>query len=442
MGVTGNGQRDAASHPELGLDRPTPEDGGGGFAGEPVAQNNMNTQIPSSILFGYRAHCAFALNSGCFVLGIRWNRSGPRDRIQRQTMRRRASRQPTNGHAFPHAHGANHCRALVLVDGTRIRKKIKKDYEKVLGDLDKARRQLDQFNQTDQPQFTRWLNSQFGALLTELRELSRKIAVDEGLIFQVEREVMIRGGSHARAYKRVMEFRENPGPPPSAAGGEPGGEQAWFGGGPETRSGEDADDPLHALFDEVFGDFGPDEGRYFDEHGPEAGHHPGLAAPAHASSRLKELYRALVRRLHPDCLQEMSAQKTEWWHQAQAAYEAGDAEQLEVILSLCEIGESGTTAHTSASLLQRITAQLKSSLREIKRQIGECRRDLAWNFSRRSDRDVMAAQMRRAMTEDLDRMRGQWQEIQETIAEWKAAAERLKEPRRRKPQPQGMEYPF
>ena len=62
----------------------------------------------------------------------------------------------------------------------------------------------------------------------------------------------------------------------------------------------------------------------------------------------------------------MTAQKSEWWHQAQAAYEAGDLEQLEVILTLCEIGDSGTTAHTSASLLQRITAKLKSSLREIR----------------------------------------------------------------------------
>jgi hypothetical protein len=45
MGVTCNGQRDAASHPDLELDRPTPEDGGGGLAGEPVAQNNLKTQI-------------------------------------------------------------------------------------------------------------------------------------------------------------------------------------------------------------------------------------------------------------------------------------------------------------------------------------------------------------------------------------------------------------
>jgi hypothetical protein len=358
-------------------------------------------------------------------------------------MRRRASRQPTKGHSFPDACAANHCRALVPVDGAGMRKKLKKEYEKALRDLDNSRGQLERFQQTDLPQFTRWLNSQFGALLTELRELGQKLAADEQLIFQVENEVMFGGGSYARAYKRVMEFRENPEPPPpsSGAGGGPDDARERFGAGPKTESAGDEEDPLEAFFNDIFGEFGPGELPHDHQRGHH-GHQPGSAAPAPAPARLKELYRAVVRRLHPDSQREMTAQKTEWWHQAQAAYEAGDAEQLEVILTLCEIGESGTTAHTSASLLQRITAQLKSSLREIKRQLADRRRDLAWNFSRRSDHAAMADQMRRTMTEDLRRMRGHWEETQEMIAEWKTAAERLKPSRRRKPRPQGMEFAF
>ena len=117
-------------------------------------------------------------------------------------------------------------------------------------------------------------------------------------------------------------------------------------------------------------------------------------------------------------------------------------EQLEVILTLCEIGESGTTAHTSASLLQRITARLKSSLREIKRQITQRRRDPAWNFSGRTDHAVMADQMHRQLYGDLREMRRRWMETQEMIAEWKTAAERLKPSRRRKRRTPSTDYPF
>jgi len=184
-------------------------------------------------------------------------------------------------------------------------------------------------------------------------------------------------------------------------------------------------------------------GRTFphDGGGPRTAFSPASAAPR-ATSRLKELYRALVRRLHPDTQQEMTAQKIEWWHQAQAAYEHGDEGQLEIILTLCEIGETGTTAHTSASLLQRITAQLKTSLREIKRQLAERRRDPAWGFSGQPDHEGLAVRLRHAMTSDLERMRALWRETQELIAGWKAAAERLRTPRRRKRREPDMDVPF
>ena len=121
---------------------------------------------------------------------------------------------------------------------------------------------------------------------------------------------------------------------------------------------------------------------------------------------------------------------------------AGDEEQLEVILTLCEMGESGTMAHTSASLLQRITAQLRSPLREIKRQINRWRREPAWNFSKRTDHLALAEQVRRKLTGELMAMRRRWMETQEIIAQWKAAAERLKPRHRRKAQPPNPEFPF
>ncbi|MDR3459995.1 MAG: hypothetical protein P4N60_21420 [Verrucomicrobiae bacterium] len=344
-------------------------------------------------------------------------------------MPRRPTRRAPRGQAVPVAGPANHCRAVVRVDGSGIRKKIKKDYEKALRDLDNSRQKLDQFQQTDQPQFTRWLNSHFGALLTELRELNLKLAADDAIVFMVQNEMLFGGGSYARAYKRVMEQRDNPEPPPPPDG-ETDAEPEPSGRRPEPGNPDAADDPLKAIFEEMFGAFGPDEDprEPFNPWG-----RPPAAAPVHASQRLKELYRAVVRRLHPDSQREMTPQKTEWWHQAQAAYEAGDVDQLEAILTLCEIGESGTTAQTSVSLLQRITAQLKSSLREIKRQIAQRRRELAWNFSNRTDHAAMADQVGRELAADLTALRQRWQYTQGLIAKWKAAAEQLKPSRRRRP---------
>ena len=368
-------------------------------------------------------------------------------------MKRRAPRLQTKPHSAPPAPAANPSRALVRVDGSGIRKKIKKDHEKALRELENSRRQLDQFRQADRPQYTRWLNTHFGAWLTEQRELDQKIAADEKFVFQVENEAMFGRCSDARAYQRVMNHRENPEPrqPQPGDGDEANGERDPFeprhehGGGDNDsdlhNNDRDEDDPMREFMDEFFRQFELGAGPQGHD-GAWAGPNRRAAAPPPTSARLKELYRAVVRRLHPDHQREMTAQKTEWWHQAQAAYEAGDVEQLEVILTLCEIGESGASVHTSASLLQRITAQLKHSLREIKRQIGGQRRDPAWNFSRRTDHDALAVQTRRALTADLERMRDQYRTLQEMIARWKAAAERLNQPRRRKKQPPNLEFPF
>ncbi len=355
-------------------------------------------------------------------------------------MTRRAPRKKTSSDSAIPAQPANHCRAVIWVDGAAIRKKVKKDYEKALRDLANARQQLDRFEKTDQPEFTRWLHSHLGALLTELRELTQKLAADESLVFMVENEVMFGGGSHARAYRRVMEMRENPKPPPPHSD-EPDGEWSGTGARPESEDQDGGDDPFKEFFDQVFGDFWEDEGPQ-DSRGPRFGRQPESRPTPPASARLKELYRKLVRRLHPDTQREMTTQKTEWWHQAQTAYEEGDVEKLEVILTLCEIGDNGTIAHTSASLLQRITAQLKSSLRGLKRQITAQRREPAWNFSQRTDHESMLQHLRRELLESLEPMRFQAKAFEAMIDRWKAGAERLKQPRRRKRQPQNPEFQF
>ena len=195
-------------------------------------------------------------------------------------MKRRAPRPQSISHYAPRDHSANHCRAVVLVDGTGIRNKIKKDYEKASRDLDNSRRQLDKFHQTDLPQFTRWLNTHFGALLTEIRKLSQKMAVDEELVFHIHNEVMFGGGSYARAYERVMELREDPQPlsPPPTGNGEPGEEGNPFGARPEFGNFDGEEDPLEELFSELFEEFGPGK-RPREKRAPRFGHHTDSRTP-------------------------------------------------------------------------------------------------------------------------------------------------------------------
>jgi hypothetical protein len=325
----------------------------------------------------------------------------------------------------------NACRSLILIDATAIRQKAKKEYEQTLRELEKTRKETDAFHQEDKPRFQQWLNSQFGALLTELREAHQKLEAKRSLLFEIESEVFISNISYPRAYQKVLHRKERE---------EASDRQRDSASGPNEASGEgDSAQPDDAdfknFFDEGFDEFMDELQDGFaeafgipkDEMRPRAANNS--QGPVTRPHRIKELYRALVRRLHPDTQSDMTGKKLEWWHQAQRAYEADDADQLEVILTLCEIEEKGTTTQTSVSLLQRITRQFKNSLRSLRSQLAECKRDLAWNFSKRTDLKAFARQIGQALENDLCSLRDQLASIETQFRQWD---EQKRQPRRRR----------
>ena len=327
------------------------------------------------------------------------------------------------------------CRAIVPIDGAAVRSKAKKAYEKTRRDLDRARLELDRFQTMDQPEFQKWINRTFGPLLTEVRETNQKLEEKRQLIFEIESESYALGISFQQAYRRVMDRRENPvkpAPEPNSefGGSRPSEEQGYGESGPGSDEAFEAEwseleDDFESFFEEAFG---------IPRSGSRHRRHPETAPNKDpAALRVKTLYRSVVRRLHPDVQSEMSSQKMEWWHQAQAAYEKNDAEQLEMILNLCEIEDLGTTSQTSVSILIRITNQFRSTLRSIKREISKFRRDPAWNFSINPNPERLKSKIESDLREELFNVQCVLESIESQIAEWAIPPRTRKKQARRQP---------
>src|SRR6266496_2699911 len=295
------------------------------------------------------------------------------------------ARRPIRQSRLANTHGVL---SLMLADGTRIRHAIKSEYEKLRRQLEKARTELARFEEEDVPAYRRWFHGEFGALLTELRETSQRLHELEMIFLEVESEIIFNGASPSAAYARARQRRETPEPPP------------------EDSDADDDDGPEFSFGDD-FGKPPPGSDDFASDRKPSRRRSNGKANSPAAARRLKEIYRALARRLHPDAQREMTAQKREWWHQAQAAYQEGDIEQLEVILVLCEIEETGNADKASLSVLQRISAHFKKSLRQLRSQLTKSKRDPAWNFSQCKDLAVLTERVRRRMDEDLRRMKAE-----------------------------------
>ena len=274
---------------------------------------------------------------------------------------------------------------MAVIDNQPIRRKAQRDYQKAVRDLDAAKAESERFHNEDKPLFSRWLSSNFGSLLTEIRDLQSKLFEVQNLINEVQQEYYYgRHDSIGSAYRAVLHRREHPEPPEENP--DPG----------EFSEGErDAEERASQEFAEEF---------WQRFQNGKLGRDPApLPSQRAQNARLKDLYRKLARRLHPDNGCVITPREAELWHKTQAAYEAGQVEVLESILTLLEVRDKGAK-NASVSTLFQLTATLKKTLRTLKRQLTQLRQDAAWNFSQRPDRNALHRVTEEMLHADRDKL--------------------------------------
>lgn len=347
--------------------------------------------------------------------------------MRRSRTNQRRYREARNGRGRP----SNGRKDLIRLDTVRIRKKALADYRKAEKTLGQLKEDLKRYHEQDQPGFRSWVHQQFGALLTRQRELSQEYAQLSSLAFEIQQLQDRDGLSEVDAYRKVLWRRDHP--------KEAEEEDRQRQEEDRKRFGEDAaeDDDDDGEFDwdaEWERQEQEDEGETFDEVPEEAwedfshayehmtGHRPpprrGKEDTADGRSA-KDLYRTIVRRLHPDHHGEMTEARKALWHEAQEAYRRRDAMALYNILARCDNGEAGLGAHSPVGLIRRLTEQLKRACRAARGEMGRMRRDPAWDYNSRVKDPRFVSQVKREIESAC-------RQIQDDLREFKDALEHLK----------------
>ncbi|MCF7669783.1 MAG: J domain-containing protein [Verrucomicrobia bacterium] len=306
------------------------------------------------------------------------------------------------------------------IDSRPTRTKAARNYKNIRTRLQKAREELDDFEKNDIPAFNKWYYSNFGTLLTELREKQKRLMELQFLIGDIHDEAMLFNITYAQAYVRVMDAVNNPEPEP-------------------LDDDDDDDDPFDSFDDEAEDSENEDEEQFFRDFQDFINHMLGDNKDGFSSefdfhqtkkekeerekrnSRLKELYRNLVQKLHPDKLEKNSPEKLQYWYQVQEAYKNGDTEQLEVILAMCEIDDTGTPRNTPVSMLMQITNHFKAALKQIRSLIKEARRNPAWGFLSKKDsaqKQIMEKSIRDSIQWNLQPINRQVERYEKQINTW------------------------
>lgn len=353
---------------------------------------------------------------------------------------------------------------LVLVDEGPIRRSLSKECQKLMQSVEEARAHVHRFQAVSSPEFERWKAATFGELLTRLRELRQAWDRAEDLVDEVEYYAMMEGVSLRRAYREVMEERELEAQEAAAraakkqSGPEPGFDESGddpHGSGPdmEQAARQAFEDVLRTFlginpkklpkheYDEMFRGF---RANFLGEDKappppPRGGHSrreqpQPSSPPKKGTSRLKELYRALVRRLHPDMRADSNAQVSALWHEVQLAYQHGNEERLETLLAMSDMQADNISASTPVSQLHAIRKELKSNLAAIRRELNKIRKDIAWNFEQ-SDRARMQRRIQQQLDSEIAFVQEELTEMERMIERWKAAPPARKVSKKPAPKP-------
>jgi hypothetical protein len=267
-------------------------------------------------------------------------------------------------------------RALVVVDEGPIRASAVKVCRKAMRDLEKARKKLEDFERLDQPAFTRWYHATFGADLSRSRDLKEKTEEMELLIDEIESVRIKHSVSYHSAYEHVMDGRKHP-----------------------ERYERKREGPRH-------------RGTKKEEEGPAA------EAPPR-QNRTKGLYRALVKRLHPDLRPRDDAYRYELWHRVQAAYAQEDVEGLETLTALCDIRIDNSFAVGSVSSILAVGLDQREQLAAVKRRIRSARKEPAWGFGTNpAIADSLEPLIRQELESGLDVAQRLYEDCRDTLESW------------------------
>jgi hypothetical protein len=339
--------------------------------------------------------------------------------------------------------------AVILIDQTPLRRCAAAECTKAMVCLDELRVRWHRFDREDRPAFIRWRAREFGALLSEAREVENRIRDAQALVHEVEMEMRRYFQDPHSAYMRVMFRRQNPGnvaeeETGASAGGRATGRklsdfekealfQDWVQKFMGTNPDKLDDDVYSATFEAFKSHMFVNLNTETTSPRPTRSQNPGPYAAnrrngsvadedesgtAAVDNRLKELYRTLVRRLHPDLRADGSAGVSALWHEVQEAYAAADVAQMEILLALCDIQADELGEGTTVFKMRSVLSELQRSIRALDKMLLEAESEDAWDFARSGPNEELKVRVERELKTNMAGRKSRLEVFTRTIAEW------------------------
>lgn len=326
---------------------------------------------------------------------------------------------------------------MVLLEAAPLRRDAAAEAVAAMKETERLRRELEAFERVAVPDFERWKARHFGARMTEMREIEMELRRLGGLMNSLGTRALFQGISLEEAYLREKADEEarsrqtGPEDPPEDEDDLTDEEIAREAAEAFIHDvfGMDPGEAPPELFEEVLRGFqrppigGWEEEDEDEEWIPPAadGSRPGLADPL--AGRLKELYRQLARRLHPDA--RGAGASVELWHEFQEAYACGDVERLEILVAVTDLREGVDAGGSSLFHLREAAREFRRGVRALRKRLTEARKSPAWRLWKAKAPATFANEFGKMLQREKSRMQNELAALTRHFERIKSAAERL-----------------
>ena len=354
---------------------------------------------------------------------------------------------------------------LIVIDNKPIFKKAITNAKKAMKDLKKKSDELETFEKVDQVEYSKWYNTSFGQNLTELREYEEKIHPLAEIFIEVERLAQRKRIPNFLAYQEVMYRREHPEEFKDEDGSNKHGSSSPFGDDEEyhddySQNSDEAEffrqqarfnekfdkgnlteEELRELFDEFMKPGLEDIGlhpkmveefykqfkhEYENKKGKVHSEHDTPKNKNELDLRLKERYRKLARRLHPDYNTTQTPEDLALWYKVQEAYSQRDLEKLDSLLALCDILKGGDFSRlSSVSQIMKIIQQYKDDIKALSKRIRLAKKNISWGFTKKKPTEIKSIQkdIKKELTNTIKERTEEFHYLQRCMQGWKIELE-------------------
>jgi hypothetical protein len=348
----------------------------------------------------------------------------------------------------PPRRSVNRCRALLVIDNRPLQAAAWAELVRARKRLEKATRDVHRHEEADEPAFHAWIARTFPTLISAARELAQQVEAKSRIVDAIESESFFSGRAPSRIWHAWQQNGGQPPAPPPPPPDHPASKdyrQTYDAAGPEEPL-PDLDDVLEEEMKRMFGEDG------VDENDPAAGAFRDFArdvfgfggrskpAPDEAADA-REIYRRLVRHLHPDRGGEWTPARARLWEQVQTAWAACDADWLARLEAEWEAAADLLGLASPVGRLRAALAEIDAARRDAEKRVRKYRKDPAWRFSLQPPPELLREQMHRQLLRETTTLRSQLDELETVIASWERTGSRRRSKRRREA-PQQCNFQF